>query len=303
MVAPLIVAGGAAVLGGLLSAGGAAAKRAAERKAALRKARALGRVAQSYNPYFDELRGTEYTLDGTALDQFKADPQAVQAQRQALADLQAIYNQGGLTAEDRAALAEIEQQQLTTESNQRNAILQQAAMRGGLTQGATLAAELGASQNASNQARMQGLRQGAISRQRALDALSRAYDAASNLRGQQSGEDMRVLAARDAVNAFNANARRSKIQDVIALQQIQNGAKGQQINARSEADMAKGAAIGGLLRDVGQGIGKAGAYGADYMKGQDVANKAAQAAEDAKMMDSITRSYNSAPGYDPDYWK
>lgn len=293
----------AAAVGGTTALVGGVASRAAARKAALHKARALSKMAQSYDPYFQELRGTNYALDGTALDGFQADPQAVAAQRQALAELQNIYNQGGLTAEDKASLAEIEQGQLTTESNQRNAILQQAAARGGLTQGGTLAAELGASQNAANQARMSGLRQGAIGRQRALEALSGTFNMAHGLRGQESAEDMQVLAARDAINSFNSNARRAKIGDVISLQNMQNGVKGASIESRGEADMIKAVQLGKTFKDLGDGIGKAGAHYGDYQKGQDIAQKEAQQAEDAGMMSDITRSYNSAPGYDPNYWK
>lgn len=251
---PLIIAAGA------MAAGGAAAGGIAANRAAAIRARALGKIANSYDPYLAEAARANYQVDGTQLDQFQADAQSDSAQRQAIQELQRIYSQGGLNAQDRGALAMIEQEQNAQTQAARAAIQQQAAMRGGLTQGSTLAAELQAAQGASNQARMAGLQEASIGRARAMEALTNQYQAASQLRGQTSTEQMNKLAARDAVNQFNANARRGAFQDKMNVFNQQQGYNAQAAGAR--ADQA------GAWGDMAQGIGKAGlqtaGMGLDY---------------------------------------
>lgn len=251
---PLIIAAGA-----MAAAGAAAGGIAANRAAAIR-ARALGKIANSYDPYLAEAARANYQVDGTQLDQFQADAQSDSAQRQAIQELQRIYSQGGLNAQDRGALAMIEQEQNAQTQAARAAIQQQAAMRGGLTQGSTLAAELQAAQGASNQARMAGLQEASIGRARAMEALTNQYQAASQLRGQTSTEQMNKLAARDAVNQFNANARRGAFQDKMNVFNQQQGYNAQAAGAR--------AAQAGAWGDMVQGIGNAGlqtaGMGLDY---------------------------------------
>lgn len=267
--------------GAAASAGGNAIARSAARKAALRKARALQKLSQTYNPYFDQIQKAQYELGPTALDQFQTDPQAEAAQRAAIDQMQQIYAQGGLDAQDKAALAEIGMQQNEQEQQNRAAIMQQAAMRGGVNQGSTLASLLGASQNAANQARMEGMRVGSIGRQRRLDSLSRAYDMSAGLRGQDSAEQMAVMQARDAINQFNANARRQKIADTIALQTGKNSLQAGAVGARAEADEYRGAMAGGLVADIGKAVGQGVSKYGDYSDMQDQAAKEAARAKTA----------------------
>lgn len=251
MAGPLvpIALGAGALASGIGSLVGASAKA----RAAKARARALRDIAGQYDPYLAEAAMQDYTVDGTALGEFQADAAADAAQRQALRQLQEVAAQGGYNAEDRAAMAMIEQEQLARTKAARDAILQQAAMRGGLTSGGALAAELQAAQGSANQARMSGLQEAAIGRQRALQALQSSYDAAAGLRGQTSAEEMAKLQARDAVNQFNSQARRGQFQDKMNVFNQKQGYNAQAAGAREAAGQAWGDAAG-QLGNLGMGV-------------------------------------------------
>jgi hypothetical protein len=278
MALPLLgIAAGIGALGSI--GGGLAASNAARIKA-----RALGNIANSYDPYLAAAAQNNYQVDGTQLDQFQADAQSDSAQRQAIQELQKIYSQGGLNAQDRGALAIIEQQQNAQTQAAREAIMQQAAMRGGVTQGGTLAAELQAAQGASNQARMSGLQEASIGRARAMDALTNQYQAASQLRGQTSSEQMNKLAARDAVNQFNANARRGAFQDKMGVYNQQQGYRAEAAGAKAQQAGAWGPAIQGVAQTGIQAIGT----GLDYDARKSEA-EARREAEAASRRNGVTR--------------
>lgn len=242
--------------GGILAKGvGDLLGASARARAAKARARALNAIANQYDPYLFEASQQDYTVDGTALDEFQADAQADAAQRKAMMQLQEVAAQGGFNAEDRAAIAMIEQEQLARNQAARQAILQQAAMRGGLTSGGALAAELQASQGSANQARMAGLQQAALGRRRAMDAMSQSYDAAANLRGQTSQEQMQKLAARDAINQFNSQARRGQFQDKMNVFNQQKGYRGQAAGARQQAGQAWGDVAPGVGNTLAGGLG------------------------------------------------
>lgn len=262
-------------LGALAAAGGSALNGAAQSRAAAIRARALGQIANSYDPYLAEAARADYQLDGTAMNQFQADAQSDSAQRQAIQELQKIYSQGGLNAQDRGALAMIEQQQLAQTQAARAAIMQQAAMRGGLTQGSTLAAELQGAQGASNQARMAGLQEASMGRARAMEALTNQYQAASNLRGQTSQEQMQKLAAQDAVNQFNANARRGAFQDKMNVFNTQQGYNAQAAGAKGDVAGAWGPAFQQIGNTVAQGVGAMADYGVRSSAADDLKRPAA----------------------------
>lgn len=196
-----------------------------------------------------------------------ADPIAVAAQRAALADLM-NRSKGGLTLEDRAGLQQALDDVAMQERGNREAIMQQARARGGMSSGQTLNALLSGNQNAANAARNTALGIGGQASQRGLQALMAGSSLASNLRGQSFDEAAKRASAEDAINQFNANMRNQAFQNKYGLAmgkygitQGQNAARLAAAGGQSQAaqNMGLGAmqAIGTLASAAGGGAGGA----------------------------------------------
>jgi hypothetical protein len=125
------------------------------------------------------------------------------AQLQALSRIQQIGSEGGLTAEDKANLANI-QMQADSENAGQQAALQEAFQRRGVAGGGQeMAARMNAQQNAANQARMGGLQTAASARSRALEAIMQGGQLGGQLQGADTSEAQRRAQAIDATNQFN----------------------------------------------------------------------------------------------------
>jgi hypothetical protein len=136
------------------------------------------------------------------------DPATRNAQMDALGHLQNVYQQGGMTLQDRVAQEQAMQASAMQERAQRGAIEQQMAARGQGGGGAELAAKLMGAQTGAVASHMAGASSAAAAQQRALQAMLASGEAAGGIR---SG-DLAASNARDAMARFNAGARIAKTQ-------------------------------------------------------------------------------------------
>lgn len=164
------------------------------------------------------------------LNNYQNNQQTTQAQVAALQGLQARA-QGGLTAEDRAAIAnEVQGANQQIQSN-RQAIIQSLQQRGQNTQGAEIAAQLAAAQAGGNQMANQGLQTAGLASQQALSALGQSGQLAGQMQAQQFSQAAQQAAAQNAINQFNTqNAQAIQNQNVAAQNQAQYYNVGNQQN-------------------------------------------------------------------------
>ena len=157
----------------------------------------------------------------SALSGVQSDAQSLNAQRQALSQLQQRSTQG-LTAADRAALAQAQQgAQSDTQAKIGQILQQQQAQMGGQgSTGRTLAAELQAAQGGSNQEFNNANQVAQMAQQNALNATSQAGQLGGQINQQQFSEAAQKAAAADQMNRFNT-------QNQLAVQQQNVGAANQ----------------------------------------------------------------------------
>lgn len=211
-----IIGGGAAL--GLTGFGMDAQARARARQRRINEA-----MSRMYGRLYNDPALSELQVDGTAFDNIQADPQAIEAQRRALAYMGEVQAGKGLTAEDRADLNRIRAQQLATEQGQRQAILQQAARRGGLTSGGTLSAQLNAQQNQANRAQQYGLDTAAQAQLRALNTAIASGQLGGSIREQSFSEAAKKAAARDMLEQFNRTMLHQQFANKRSIMDRQSG--------------------------------------------------------------------------------
>lgn len=162
-------------------------------------------------------QATAIMQDSSALNQITLDPKLKQAQMEALAQLQDIGQNKGLTAMDRAQLAQIQSDEATQARGAREAILQNAQMRGMGGSGMEMLAQM---QNAQDAATRQAARDTSVAgmaQQRALQAIQSAGQMGGQIQGQDFDQQARIAAANDAINQFNtANKNQAMMQNVQA---------------------------------------------------------------------------------------
>jgi hypothetical protein len=157
---------------------------------------------------------TPEALTDTQLRQLKASPEFRQAQ---LDVLQKYKEQGeqGLTAIDRAALADIQNELARQERGQREAILANMAQRGMAGSGQELVSSLLAGQESAQRASQEGMRLAAQQQANRQEALARVAQMAGGLEQTDYGRAEDVARAQDVINQFNVANR---IQSGIELQ-------------------------------------------------------------------------------------
>ena len=234
--AAAITAGGA-IVGGL--AGNALAAQQAQALQGANRLQALAALAQLSNrpPEIPEIQYTrygtpeEYQLAGTLTPEALSDTELAdiarnEQMRQAQLDVLRQYQEmgtEGLSAIDRAALSDIQNQIAMQERGQREAILQNMAQRGLSGSGQELAASLAASQQATQDASMQGMRQAAMAQANRQAALERIANLSGGL--EQTDFERAALQARaqDVINQFNVQNRNvAQSQNLAALQAIRD---------------------------------------------------------------------------------
>ena len=116
-------------------------------------------------------------------------------------------SQTGLSAIDRAALAEIQNQIASQEKGQRESILQNMAQRGLSGSGQELAAQLQSSQAASQLAFQQGMQQAAQAQQARVNALNSLANLSSGIEQTDFERQAQKAQAQDIINQFNVQNR------------------------------------------------------------------------------------------------
>jgi hypothetical protein len=178
-----------------------------------------------------------------------ADPNAEGAQKQAINEMFGLYNQGGLTARDRAARAKNRAEAENLIQGQTSAAQQDLAERGMGGGGAEIAALLGAQQGAAGRLSGADLQTSADSEQRALDALMGGQQATAGLQNQQNqfvqnNASMMQQAANsnaDWMRQGYANTQASRNQwDLQSLLSKIGVAQNQQNNARNDQQYGYG---------------------------------------------------------------
>jgi len=175
----------------------------------------------------------------SAMESISMDPKLRQAQMNALSRLEDIGSQGGLTAQDRARLAQIESEQAANVQGATGAIQQQMAARGLSGGMSEMVQKQMAAQQAANRASQQGMDVKAQAEQRALDAIMQSGQLGGNIRGQDFSEAAKIAEAKDLINRFNTEGARSVQARNIGAQnqtQFQNAQMAQQAaNLSTEA--------------------------------------------------------------------
>lgn len=161
--------------------------------------------------------------------QINVNPAGRAAQLRALEKLQGITDEGGMTAQDKLALSDIQSQNAQAERGSREAILMNARERGIGGSGLELAAQLQAQQGAADRNNRAGLDVAAQAQQRALEAILQSGELGGKVQSQQFSEEAQKAAAQDAINRFNTANR----QDVVNANILaRNQAQGRNLDAR-----------------------------------------------------------------------
>ena len=159
----------------------------------------------------------------SAMAGVQTDAQSLNAQRQALQQLQQRSTQG-LTAADRAGLNQARQQVASDTQAKQAQILQGAAQRGQSTNGATLAAQLSSSQNGANDASAAADRMAQMAQSNALNATAQSGQLGGQINQQQFGQAAQKATLADQMNRFNTqNALGVQQQNTQATNQAQAG--------------------------------------------------------------------------------
>lgn len=205
------------------------------------------------------LPGAFNPLDGSAMAGVAPDEMGVQAQRAALRRLQEIGMGGGLTAEDRGQLADIQQSNAQAANAAQAGVMSDARARGMAGSNMAYSQALQAQQAGQNRASRQGMDVAAMAQRRALQALQSQGALAGQLRGQSFDEGASKAGAADAIARFNASMAQQSAMDRYRAQMGLASAKAGALQGKADmygqsADRTAGqwAAGGGAA---GQGFG------------------------------------------------
>jgi hypothetical protein len=133
----------------------------------------------------------------------QVDPSLMNAQTQALTQLQQIASSGGLTPTDKAQLMQINDQVNAQNQGRQLAVQDQARQQGIGGSGADLAARLSSAQAANTAASEAGTTVAANAQQRALQAIQQSGQLGGQIQQEQFGEAAQKAQAQDAINQFN----------------------------------------------------------------------------------------------------
>lgn len=162
------------------------------------------------------------SLGPSAMEQVKASPELKQAQMNALLKLQQIGSEGGMTATDKARLAEIQGQTESALRGQEGAIMQNLAARGMGGGMSELVARQLAAQGAANRQAQAGLDVKAQAEQRALNAIMQSGQLGGQISQQDVAQQQAIAQAKDAISRFNiANLQDVQQRNIAARNQAQ----------------------------------------------------------------------------------
>lgn len=147
---------------------------------------------------------SQINLGMSKVAQIQENPELKNAQMTALSSLKDIGH-SGMRPEDRAALADIQDQTQGAVEAKRQQILQNLQARGQAGSGAEIAASLAGAQGGAQEAARASREVAGQASQRALQAIMQGGNLAGNIRGQDFDVNKTKANAEDVVNQFNAN--------------------------------------------------------------------------------------------------
>lgn len=188
-----------------------------------------------------ELEAVNY--QDSAMEDIQVDPRLQQAQMDALNDLIARGDQGGLTEEDKLAFQQTLDRVNQDEQSRQAGILQNAAQMGNLDSGAALIAQLQSSGNATENARQNAMDMALAAANAKRDALGQAANTASNIQAQDWNRQSQMASAKDLINQYNARNTQGVAQTNLTNRQnianmqtdIANRQKEQNLGAERQA--------------------------------------------------------------------
>lgn len=152
-------------------------------------------------------QGQTFLQEASGLSSYSADPRLKGAQLAALGELESIGKAGGLRMSDKAMLEDIAREEDVQDRGAREAIEQNAKMRGVGGSGLELASKLISQQEGAGRRAKRGFDVGKLAEERALQAIMGAGQMGGQMRGQDFAEAESKARAQDAINAFNARMR------------------------------------------------------------------------------------------------
>jgi hypothetical protein len=158
----------------------------------------------------------------SALAGIQIDPAAMNAQTQALTQLQKVATDGGLTAQDKAQLNDLNNQVNSQNRGRQLAVQSQSREQGIGGSGADLAARLSAAQGANQAASTQATDVAGNAQARALQAMLASGQLGGQIQNEQFGEAAQKASAQDAINQFNTALKQQTNQQNTADQQQAN---------------------------------------------------------------------------------
>lgn len=142
----------------------------------------------------------------------ETDAASLQGQREALARLNEISQNGGMTEADRAVQDAAMASAAAKAASDRKAQLQQLQMQGNAGSGAELAARLSGVQGEANANALAGAQTAQSAQARALAAIQASLSGNAALNTQQFNQAAQRAQAQDAINQFNAQAQNAMSQ-------------------------------------------------------------------------------------------
>lgn len=147
--------------------------------------------------------------DPSAFGAIKEDDTSLNAQYDALEQLKQYGADGGLSPQDKARIAQVNDEFANTERGSREAVNQNMAERGVYGSGAEMAAKLAGVQTASNNAARSAADISSSAADRALSAIKSSGDLGGQINQQEYQKQAQKAAAVDAINKFNAQNSQS----------------------------------------------------------------------------------------------
>jgi len=143
----------------------------------------------------------------TNFKNIQIDPRLKSAQRNALASLESIADEGGMDLTDKANLERTLGESQDQARGGREAILASTRARGMSGSGLEMQAQLDNQQRSAQQGHQAALSVAGDARRRALAAIEGAGSMATSQRGQEFGEQAQIAGNQDAIDRFNTANR------------------------------------------------------------------------------------------------
>lgn len=154
--------------------------------------------------------------DPSAMQAIATDPRLQQIQMDALDSLTDL-SKTGMTAQDKAALNQIQTDESTKARGAREAILQEAQARGAGGSGLSMLAQLQNSQDAATRQSQRDMDVAGQAQARALQALQASGTQANQMQQTQFGQAAEKAKAQDAISQFNtANMQQTNLANTAA---------------------------------------------------------------------------------------